>query len=252
MSEPNSYSLSLWIQNDITNLQFLSLKIVMLNIATQRLPDYSIEEISDICEKYFQRTCEELRNAHANQKDSGTIPNFEITDEDSPYIKTFNRPELFIKNKIDAYNYKCFEIFCSLVLTKLNAKAEVTGSKEDGGIDFIAYNFPFGLIKIPSPKTSRLTVLGQAKHHKKELITESELRKFIGGAVREHYKKLILNQDIKVLSPVVFAFWTNAEFHPAAIEYADNVGIWYLNGTALAQLAYAVGITDKDLDIKSD
>lgn len=88
-----------------------------------------------------------------------------------------------------------------------------------------------------------MTVIGQAKRYNPDnFVSETELRKFVGGAI---YKASTLKSTISslgVIAPISYAFWTTSNFHPDAITYARNMGLWYLNGLALAQLANRMDI----------
>jgi hypothetical protein len=52
-----------------------------------------------------------------------------------------------------------------------------------------------------------------------------------------------------LFTPLLLAFWTTGDFTPPAKKYARHLGIWYLNGVGLAQLATRVGLKPKDVTI---
>jgi restriction endonuclease Mrr len=92
------------------------------------------------------------------------------------------------------------------------------------------------------PRCSNVLVIGQAKRYTESLVSEREVREFVGGAMYQAHNIRKASTEIGVTSPIVFAFWTTSEFHPAAKRYSKEMGLWYLNGIALAQLAYKVGM----------
>jgi hypothetical protein len=51
-----------------------------------------------------------------------------------------------------------------------------------------------------------------------------------------------------LLTPVLLAFWTTGDFSPSAKKYARDLGLWYLNGIGLAQLATRLGLVMADLE----
>lgn len=79
-------------------------------------------------------------------------------------------------------------------------------------------------------------------------LSETDLRTFIGGAVaqadalrKQHYDRFGL------FTPVSLAFWATCGFNSSARRYAQTMGLWYLNGVSLAQLALRLGLTEADV-----
>jgi restriction endonuclease Mrr len=121
----------------------------------------------------------------------------------------------------------------------------VTGRAGDGGGDFVARNLSFSADAGPAPAGARVLVVGQAKLYARDnLISENELRCFIGGALRRAADPGdSLTYRRAHLAPLVYAFWTTSDFHPSAKSYARAMGLWYLNGIGLAQLAIRLGVS---------
>jgi len=46
---------------------------------------------------------------------------------------------------------------------------------------------------------------------------------------------------------VLLAFWTTGDFSISAKKYARDIGLWYLNGIGLAQLATRLDLSFADL-----
>ncbi|MBF0553866.1 MAG: restriction endonuclease, partial [Nitrospirae bacterium] len=183
----------------------------------------------------------ELENIIANSKEDGVEPRIEIDDE---YIRVLERPEIHIVDKLKQLTPEGFEKYCTKLLRKLGAnEVKHTGNKkDDGGVDFIGYNLPIGEnIIIPTPKNSQVVVISQAKRYAGNLITENDIRAFIGAAMLEAYEK---RGSFGVLTPVVYSYWTTSDFNPSARKFAKTMGLWYLNGAGLAQLSQRVGIDD--------
>jgi hypothetical protein len=44
------------------------------------------------------------------------------------------------------------------------------------------------------------------------------------------------------LTPVIYAYWTTSDFHHEARKYAKAMGMWYLNGVGVTQLALRAGV----------
>ncbi|MGB5216959.1 MAG: hypothetical protein WBN66_01550, partial [Smithella sp.] len=97
----------------------------------------------------------------------------------------------------------------------------------------------------PLPRTAALTVIGQAKRYaEKNYIAETEIRKFIGGAILK-LDELRKQGKVRVLSPVVFAFWTTSDLHIPAKEFSKKMGIWHLDGMSLAEYILKLKLEDE-------
>ena len=247
MSDPQHRIIAQWIIKKASNLEFEQISLVMFTVLKLYLQNKSEEEIYDVIELNRKAVINELRNISADSLDDGVRPNFEIyEDGDSAYIRMTDAPEVKLLNKLIEKTPEAFEVFCSKLLTKLGAKATPTGNRNDGGVDFTGSSLPIGISCGIAPTCSKVFVIGQAKRYADgNFVVETELRKFVGGAIRKAYD---LKHQIHALTPILYAFWTTADFHPDAKEYARQMGMWYLNGIGLAQLAHVVGITAETID----
>ncbi|MCC6275072.1 MAG: restriction endonuclease [Leptospiraceae bacterium] len=247
MAKPKPDYIIQKISNEYNSLEFKPLREVINNILSSLMEKEPIELVSEYTDDIYDNVLNGLQEIFAQLLDSGTKPRYEISGEGKDYyFKTFDQPELSLLRKLTLMDPKKFENFCAEILNKLGAsETKSNGSKSDGGVDFIGYSISLSTSTIPYPKCSRVTVIGQSKRYKDgNTVTETELRKFIGGAVKETYilKKSI--GHIRALTPIVYAFWTTSDFHSEAIKYAEEAGVWYLNGASLSQLAYSLGIQD--------
>ncbi|MGH8611937.1 MAG: restriction endonuclease [Gammaproteobacteria bacterium] len=146
-----------------------------------------------------------------------------------------------------------FETLCAEVLKKLGAQSDRTQSTRDGGVDFYGFNFSGVTGTLPFPIVSRAMVVGQAKRWVDQIVSETELRKFVGGALHE-VEKFRDRPDFGILSPVVYAFWTTSDFDRNAREYATAMGIWTMAGPTLAAYIDELTLTsavDRLLDSRS-
>lgn len=72
------------------------------------------------------------------------------------------------------------------------------------------------------------------------------LREFVGASLRRVAELKRTRADhFGLFQPTVLAFWTTSDFHKSAKAYAKEMGIWYLGGPALCQLATSLGFADE-------
>ncbi|MBF0404494.1 MAG: restriction endonuclease [Nitrospirae bacterium] len=83
----------------------------------------------------------------------------------------------------------------------------------------MAYKLPIGGkdVIIPAHKNSQTVVIGQVKRHAGNFITETEIRKFIGGAMLKAFET---RKSLGILTPIVCAYWTTSDFNPSARKFA--------------------------------
>lgn len=131
------------------------------------------------------------------------------------------------------------------VLERLGGRSEVTGCSHDGGIDFIAYGLTGFCQSLPLPKAAELAVVGQAKRYAEHRpIKESDLRHFVGGAAAR-IDQMRREQSARAMSPIVLAFWSSSSFDQNALEFARQMGLWYMDGIALAKYVDALGLRER-------
>lgn len=248
MAELSADTVAYWITQDATNLSYRPLLDVAVEILSVRLSPRSAEECADLAEKLLSRTAESLQRIAIDSVDDGVEPGFELsTDESTHYVRSLQSDAISVRDQLLALSPSEFETFCAKLLTKLGGDSRVTGKSGDGGIDFVARDI--SIVGQPGPASigARTLILGQAKRYAREnLVPETDLRAFVGGAIRRcsdpgdpvTYRRAIL-------APLSFAFWTSSDFQPSAKKYAKATGLWYLNGTGLAQLALRLGVAVK-------
>ncbi|MGO9519616.1 MAG: restriction endonuclease [Candidatus Korobacteraceae bacterium] len=237
MAEISPDTLAIWLSRDINNENFRALSEVCTDTLVSRLPTKSPEECADLAESLLPRVAFSLERIRSELLEDGVEPNFELsTDERTFYIKAVTSQAAQLLERLYALTPTEFERFCGRILETMGARVAVIGKSGDGGIDFVARDLP---ICSPAPIGARITVVGQAKKYAVDsFIKEHDLRAFIGSTIRKtsdpddpHCFRR------NILAPVMFAFWTTADFQPSARKFARGLGLWYLSGTALAQLA---------------
>jgi hypothetical protein len=245
MSEPSPEAVALWISEEGSNDQFKSLNEVLMEVLSSRLTNLSEEAISEIAEKIEPRVIYELEEQSNQSYADGILSRYNIFLEGSTaYIKFIARPEVALLRRLQDIAPTDFENFCKQVLDKLGAQAFVEGGTNDGGIDFIAFGLSMGVLGGPAPAGAKVAVIGQAKRYATDNnITENNLRSFVGAAIRREYLLKINNpSQVGYRQPIVYAYWTTSDFNKNARIYAREMGLWYLNGLALTQLALRSGL----------
>jgi restriction endonuclease Mrr len=246
MSEPTSATIAEWIASECLSQEYKVVELFLSEVLTTHLPERSGDEVADLTERLRPSVVKALEELAMQKRSEGITPNYDLQlDEFAAYLRVEPRPELMLLNELQVNTPRQFEEFCSDVLNALGGKASVTGGADDGGIDFVAFNLHLGSQVAPSTIGAKTVVIGQAKRHQTgNNITENQLRNFVGACLRRAYQlKRTNTQLVGSLQPIVFAFWTTSDFHPLAREYAREMGIWYLSGVALAQLALRLNVT---------
>ena len=187
----------------------------------------------------------------AEEQSEGISPRFEVAIEGESrvtgteaYFRVLETPEKPLLTKLRAMDPGGFEDFCANILSNLGAKATRVGGSNDNGVDFIALSLQLGEKVKFAPRVSKALVIGQAKRYKEgSNITPTMLREFVGGAILRANELRESNRfDAGVLTPVIYAYWTTSDFHYEARKYARAMGMWYLNGLGLTQLAMRAGL----------
>jgi len=227
------------------NPTFKKLEEVIYSIFKIKNLPLSEEEIWDYIEQFKKDIANELFLKIDDGKHDGVLLNYEINEDSGDfYIKFFDKPEITLLRKIQADTPQNFEFFCKNILDKLGGNSLVSGGPYDGGIDFTSTELQLKNLPGISTKGSRILVLGQAKRYADgNHVKEKDLREFVGASIKrmDELKKTRSDQ-FGILQPVILAFWTTSDFHQNAKDYARDLGIWYLNGIALCQLAFQLGI----------
>ena len=248
MAEISPDTIAGWISRDLIDEAYRPLLDVSSDVLRGRLAGKSPEECADLAEATLSHVVSALERLHAESLEDGVEPKFELSsDEETYYVKAVASEATRFLDSLLVLEPAEFERFCGRVLEGLGGKAKVTGKPGDGGIDFVARDLATCL---PAPPGAKMTVIGQAKRYSREnLISENDLRTFVGASVRrtsdpddgDCFRR-------SILAPVAFAFWTTSDFQPSAKKFARALGLWYLNGIALAQLALRLGVAAKPPD----
>lgn len=245
MAEISPDTVALWIAQDAVTLSFRPLLDVAIEVLLVRMPGKSPEESADLAEKFLPRISDSLRRVALESIEDGVEPGFELSmEETTHYFRSQATIAQSLRDQLLMLSPSQFEDFCSRLLQRLGGDSRVVGKSGDGGVDFVARDI--SVIGQPGPSSigARTLVVGQAKRYGRENpITETDLRGFVGAAIKRcsdpgdaaTYRRAIL-------APLSLAFWTTSDFQPSAKRYARAVGLWYLNGTGLAQLAIRLGV----------
>lgn len=239
MGKLNPNKVANWLVENGTNIEYKKLQDVLYDILEQKISKWSEEQIWDFIEEYSDDVARELFRKEDQFRIDGIEPTFDISDEDDiHYISFFDRPEIEFLRKLQSDTPENFEYFCKNLLIKLGGSAEVTGGSYDGGIDFIGYDLQINNLPQASTIGSNILVVGQSKRYTGgNHVNEKELREFVGASIKRIDTIKIQKESIGILQPIILAFWTTSDFHANAIKYAKKMGIWYLNGIALSQMA---------------
>jgi restriction endonuclease Mrr len=245
MSEPSPFYVARWIADKLREDNFISLRLAIENALHSITYEASEETITDLAEKCEHLVFAELGRIAEQLIHDGTEPSFLLDDEPgTAYIKSQNIEAIKTLERIKLLSPENFELFCAGTLEALGAKAsQVVGGKNDGGVDFIAFDMPVSRIEIAALHACYPIVIGQAKRWNDKPISVTDLRSFVGGAIvkADEIKRKYTRYGI--FSPIVYAFWTTSDFLPSAREYSVNAGLWCLGGLSLAQLALRISPT---------
>lgn len=241
---PSSQEIAKWVEIHIVGTEWQSLGIAISESISKALPSAPIEVVSDLSEEHLSYVDSILRNRRAFLIEDGGVPSYEM-DENDQYIRRINQHNADIAEKLQKIDPFYFEVVCKRILEKLGATAENTQKTCDGGVDFFALEMTTYSLSYPLPKSAALAVVGQAKRYAADHeVTETEIRKFIGGALLK-VDDLRKQGKISVLSPVVYAFWTTSDLHIHAKEFSRKMGVWHLDGMALAEYVCKLGLVDE-------
>jgi len=243
----SSQDIAKWVETYIDNVEWQSFEEVVVYAISKALPKTSVEFQTDLAEEHLNYVDEILRNKCSFTIQDGGVPCYEF-DENESYIRKINGLHTEIAAKLRALDPYFFEVVCKRILEKLGALAENTKKTNDGGVDFYAFNMTSYSSTHPLPITAALSVIGQAKRYAvNNEVSESEIRKFIGGALQVT-DELRKQGKLNVLSPIVYAFWTTSDLHRNAKDYSRKMGIWHLDGMALAEYVLKLELNEEIFD----
>jgi hypothetical protein len=230
----SSQDIAKWVERHLESTVWISLRDAMTHAIGKAISNASIEKKTDLAEEHLNYVDNILRDNSALLLEDGGIPTYEL-DKNDQYIRRINQINFDVASKLRNIDPFYFEVVCKKILEKMGGKAENTQRSYDNGVDFYALNLTTYSAGLPVPITAALTVIGQAKRYAdNHEVTETEIRKFIGGAI------FVLDQlrkqgKLSICSPVVYAFWTTSNLHLNAKNYSRKMGIWHLDGMALAE-----------------
>lgn len=240
----SSQEIAKWVEAHLEYAGWQILSDAMLNAIKKAIPKSPIEIQSDLVEEHLAYVEEILRDKRAIVIEDGGIPSYEL-DESEPYIRRINQRNAEIAAQLRLIDPFYFEEVCRRILEKFGATAENTQKTYDGGVDFFALNLTTYSASYPLPKTAALSVIGQAKRYaENHEVKETEIRNFIGGAILK-LDELRKQGKINVLGPVVYAFWTTSDLHIHAKTYSRKMGLWHLDGMALAEYVLKLDLVDE-------
>lgn len=221
------------------------LDVVCRRVFAKHLHGWSEDEIADLAEQEVRgHLPEALRNEYATRVEDGGTPLFEIDSEDPPYIQKVQAEIFEIERRLRTLDWKLFETLCSDILAKLGGTSKVSGQPNDGGVDFYATGIKGHSLNLPLPKNAAICVIGQAKRFSTAQVNETDLRKFVGGAMLK-LNELKKTHSLGLLGPAIFAFWTSSTLHPNARSYAQSMGIWHMDGTTFAQYVFELELSHR-------
>lgn len=244
-------TIATWVKSYSAGHTFRPLRQVIESTLRSRGFQYSEEQLSELSEESAPHVALELQLLLDEVMSDGEEPTFEISsDANDSFFRQIESPYIPLLRELRTMTPDGFECFCSLIVNRLYGTAVVDGGPYDGGIDFYAHGVPMGPDNGPAPLTSRVFLLGQSKRYAdNNLVTENDLRSFVGGALRRaHQLRQTHGDRFGLLTPLALAYWITSDFHPSAKVYARELGIWYLNGIGLAQLALRVKLGILDLE----
>lgn len=255
MLKLNSKVVAKWVEIRAQNFELRPLSSVVNTVLTGELSKnskrpVSPEEIAETVEELVPDVAGCLASIADDYVRQGVDPSFRVEIEDGDHFYCCkDSPDRDFRRKLADMTPDGFEHFCKGILNKLMGSATVTGGPNDQCVDFYAVGLPLAGGAGPFPIASRLLVFGQAKRWKIDTqISPTDLREFVGAAVlrvdelrRKHSDKCGL------LTPICFAFWATCDFSVEAREFAERMGLWYLNGKALSQLAIRIGLGEQSL-----
>jgi restriction endonuclease Mrr len=239
-----------WVIDDAIEINE-RLDTLCIRVLEKRLTGWSKDEVAELAETESKGYLPEaLRDEYAKRVDDGGTPFFEIDENNPPYIRKAENILFAVSKKLRQMDGKAFEHLCGQILTKLGGHSKITGKSNDGGVDFYATGIKSHSKDLPLPPNAALCVIGQAKCHKDQWVSESEIRKFVGGALLKH-EELKRDQGLGLFGPTIFAFWTSSMLHDGARAFAKAMGIWYMDGITFAQYIQELGLEASLPDINS-
>lgn len=250
MSEPKPQFIANLILKESRNTVFRNLRDVVFDVIVAKGCISSEEATWDYIDQYVEDIANELFVKEGEYNERGIQKPFEIEGDVSTYHFKYLSPEYNdIFDSLMSLSPIQFEHFCADVVSHFGGQGIPTGGTADEGIDFIGKDLLLSGIKVSGILSTKVSLLGQAKHYcDGHQVTLKEVREFLGAAVK--YRDKLIRDNIKIFQPFIFAFWTTSDFHSEAIAFFQSMGIWYLNGLQLSSLAFSLGYTAEKIQAK--
>lgn len=240
-----------WVEKYSSNESYQPLQDVLFQSLRRQLENDSDEELAELAEALEDQVATALDRRANDYLEEGVVPSFDLSVESGArYYRIHSKPETALLVRLRNATPEAFEVFCKIILSRLKSDAVVEGGPHDGGVDFHAVGLPVSTLANPAPPASKAVVIGQAKRYKeKNDVGESEVRSFVGASIKKADEMRRQYGDrVGILTPVVLAFWTTSYFTTGARELARSMGIWYLNGQGLSQLACRIGLDENTVE----
>lgn len=249
MTTPSSQVAAIWVQQVLDSTSWQLLREVLFNAVKQNCAPWSDDAAWEYVEGNLCYVAEHLRDTAAECRIDGTAPIIEIDSDPNPYVRLSAPLPSDVISKLRNIDPYQLEDVCAAILNALGARSHVTQRTNDGGVDFVAYNFKTVPRALTVPSACMATVIGQAKRYREgNTISETKLREFIGAATLKRHE-LTTESKIAPLAPVLFAFWTTSDFDQNAKQYARKLGVWHMDGITLGNYVVELGLKAKIMSL---
>lgn len=248
MSVPSTQIIAVWVKEALTLDKWVPLGEISGHVLRNKW-GRGESEISDLLEDKLKFIAEHLRDDLSECYMDGRVQEFEIDNEDPPYVRRTSARHLDLLQKLRRIDPYIFEEVCARILSALGARSFSTQKTNDGGVDFVATELKIVPSILPMPRSCHGIVVGQAKRFKEgAAISETRLREFVGAALLERYS-LGTRSSLGPLTPALFAFWTTSDLDRNARIFARSMGLWYMDGVTLSAYAEELGLRAYVMDL---
>ncbi|BEE14520.1 hypothetical protein VAWG004_30230 [Aeromonas veronii] len=226
-----------WLITRLNNTDWKSLIDVLIDVIRIEAPVLSAEDIAELAEKHMPHISQLLREQLETERLSQVPSMFELDEETPPYIRSLISEEIRgISKNICRIDPSGFEKICQEIVSKIGGVSnQHSGGANDGGIDFVGYDVVPDQGCTCIPQSSKIVILGQAKRYARaHNVNLNEVRQFVGSC-KAKINDLKRSGKIGPFTPVMCAFWTTGNFSAEAINYAKQIGVWYMDGISIAK-----------------
>ncbi|MEB6605326.1 MULTISPECIES: restriction endonuclease [Aeromonas] len=226
-----------WLIARLNNTDWISLIEVLIAVIRVEARGLSTEEIAEIAEDHMPHISQLLREQLEAERLSQVPSVFELDEESPPYIRSLISDEIRrLSRDICSIAPDRFEIICQEIVSKIGGVSnQHIGGANDGGIDFIGYDIVPDQGYTYIPQSSKIVILGQAKRYaRSHNVNLNEMRQFVGSC-KAKINDLKRSGKIGPFTPIMCAFWTTSNFSAEAVNYARQIGVWYMDGISIAK-----------------